>query len=166
MIDPSGAQVGIDYLHSLIHEGKLFRVSHMATNVATSTGYKYLINVPAGVELHYEAKYFAKFGGWIKATYDPAVTANGTEVVASNLKTNSPVKITSKFYAAPTATAKADAVPFYVGIPGGTGVAGTGSSGGNGERVELGLRPGNWLLEFTPYADSSDFIINVIAYEE
>lgn len=164
LLSESGAAVSDEWLHHLTHKGKLHRINKLWTSVAASTGIDFIIDVPAGIGLNWAATYFSKFGGLLTATYDPSVTAIGTEIPARNMRTSLKSNLKSKFYHTPTATAGTGEA-YYVGIPGGTGLAGTGTSGGNGERVELILRPGRWFVNIKPYADSADIILNAIVYE-
>lgn len=157
-------QVCEDWITHLTHVGALHRINKLWQNVASATGVDFIIDIPAKIGLHWSATYYSKFGGLLSATYDPSVTSIGTEIPSRNMRTILPSRLKTKFYHTPTAAAGTGEA-YYVGIPGGTGLAGTGTSGGNGERVELILKPGRWFVNIKPYADASDVILNAIVYE-
>jgi len=159
------AFVTIDWIHHLTHTGKMHRVAHEYTGVSASTGCNFMIDIPPGKTLHWNASYYSKFGGILEATYAPTVTDVGTEISPRNNRTALPSTIESKFYHTSTAIAGSGDV-YPIGIPGGTAVAGNGSSGGTEQRSELDLKPGRWLVIIKPYADSAIVIINATVYEE
>lgn len=160
----SGASVIDDWIHWLIHGGRLYRVSGLWSSVASATGVDLIIDVPAGVGLNFAATYYSKFGGIVSKSFNPAVTAIGTEIKPINLRTDKPMSLKTKFYHTPTATAGTEFLT-YDGIPGGTGVAGTGSSGGHDQRIEFIFKPGRWFINIKPYADSADIVFNAFVYE-
>jgi hypothetical protein len=166
MRDISGPTVSIDYIHYLVHMGKLHRVNSKLASVSVSTGCNFLIDIPRGIALHWSAEYFSKFGGLLEATRDPVVSAIGTEIKVSNCNTTMKPNLKSKFYHTATATANPNSSVFNIGIPGGTAVAGNGSSGSSSMRAELVLASGRWLIIIKPYADSADVILNALVYEE
>jgi hypothetical protein len=163
--DQFGDSVTIDWIHHLTHQGKMHRVAHIYTGVSASTGCNFVIDIPAGTTLHWNASYFSKFGGILEATYAPTITNIGTEIAPRNNRTKLATNIKTKFYHTATATAGVGDV-YPIGIPGGTAVAGNGASGGTEQRSELDLKPGQWLVIIKPFADSAVVIINATIYEE
>lgn len=165
MRDTSGPDVTIDWLHFLVHSGRLHRMNLKLTGVAISTGCNIIIDIPQGVELHWFANYYSKFGGILEASYNPLSVTLGTEVRASNCHTEKPGNLKTKFYHTNTATHN-PASPFSsIGIAGGTSLAGTGTSGAGQQSNELILKPGKWFVEIKPYADDSVVIFNADVYE-
>jgi hypothetical protein len=160
----NGSFVTVDWLHHLVHDGKLHRVNCKIEGVSSGTGCNFIISVPIGTELHWNATYWAKFGGVLDASYNPTSVTLGTEITPINCYTKLPNSLQSKFYHTNTATAG----PAFtsVGISGGTAVAGNGSSGGSNERAELILKAGLWYILIKPFADSAVIIMNAEVYEE
>jgi hypothetical protein len=144
----------------------LHRVNQKLSGVSASTGCNFIIDIPAGVELHWSASYFSKFGGLLEATKNPAISAIGTEIQSRNCRIAIPSRLKTKFYHTSTATANSSSYVYNVGIPGGNAVAGKGYAGTDGERAELILDSGRWLIIIKPYADSADVILNALVYEE
>lgn len=165
MIDKGGANVSIDWRHHQVHEGKLHYANHKFTGVTQSTGALVYVEIPHGVELHYSATYYSTTGGILDAYTSPVVSAIGTAVPAIPYDSTKTGTIKSKIYYTPTVTSNGNGPFRSIGIPGGTGLAGTGATGGIEQSVELVLKPGTYLLNLKPNADSSIVIIDAQLYE-
>ena len=165
MIDEYGANVSIDWRHHQVHEGKLHYANHKFTGVTESGGALVYVEVPQGVELHYNATYYSTTGGILDAYSEPVVSAIGTAVNITPYRANKPSTIKSKIYYTPTVTSNGNGPFRSIGVPGGTGRAGTGATGGIEQTVELVIGPGRYLLNLKPNADSSIVIIDAQLYE-
>jgi len=165
MRDSGGAEVSIDWVHHLVHEGRLHRINHKLSGISATTGCNFIIDIPKNVELHWGANYFSKFGGLLEATKNPTISAIGTEIQSQNCRAELPSRLKTKFYHTATATANTSSFVYNVGIPGGTAVAGNGAAGSDGDRAELILDSGRWIIIIKPYADSADIILNALVYE-
>lgn len=161
----TGASVGIDYIHYKTHNGKMYYWNYKFTSIAAATGAFVYVTIPAGVKLHYSAEYFSSSGGVLDAYYSPTVSANGTEIAAKNYDGTITKPTKAKAYVTPTVSANGTAFR-YIGIGGGTTVAGNSSTGHGEQRLELLVGPGTYLLNIKPLADTSTIIFDIAFYEE
>jgi len=89
-IDPiSGARIGIDTVHAMIHEGRLFVASVFNTSLAPNDALLLRVSVPADTYPHFRAE-VAGGGNTNFTIYESTGYFGGKEIIPVNRNRNSP----------------------------------------------------------------------------
>jgi len=162
-IDRYGTKTQIDYLHSLVHQGKLFLYSVYDSDVDVSSPKYYLFKVASGYGLHVRGELKSTKSGVVQLYYNPTITNNGTEVTLMNYNANSDNTLNSKGYHDPTVGS--DGTLAYTDIVGENQNRRLG--GTSNPNIEFIFKSGtDYLIKFTVDEDNAKVTLNMDIYEE
>lgn len=161
-IDLLNYLVFIDILHHKVHDGEVFIVSDIDTDVDTASPKYWHIKTPAGIKFHMRINLETDTGGLVEFFEDPTTTGDGTALVAYNADRNAAKTTTVEFYYDPTVSN--DGTRIQVARIG----AGRDKKLGGIARaqVEWILKKNEqYLVKITPDANDAEVTMNLEGYE-
>lgn len=143
---------GLDSVHANVHAGMFYFGGHYNNAVAAGANLDILIVTGANYELHFVPVVVSGGDAEFRLYEGVTVSANGTAIPPYNAKRSSSNTTDSNHYHTPTVTAVGTQLIPTNFIPGGSGVFGSGGSGGgpvrSGTEIDLKVST-NYLLRVT-----------------
>lgn len=166
--DQTGGAVVMDVVHHEVHEGEMWHGERTATDVANGAAVDLLLHVGGAYEAHTVFEVLASGQVTVSLWESPTVGANGTQMVAYNMRRSITETSHSQIYHTPTISATGS-VALVDGrlLPGGTSPQ-TRVGGGIRQGIEWILAPGQFYLLRVRNSSGSAVTINTVVewYEE
>lgn len=159
--DVSGADVGMDWIHHLIHHGKMFFANYRVAAAATAR----IVGIKVGAKaLHLAYELKAGAGTPISFKEGVTITVDGTPLVRRNRNRNHKDDSTlTTLFTGSTYTGGTDIAPDQAGFGSNPGLLTVGEVRST---EEIELKPNTqYAIEFTPSA-STDTVLKLSFYEE
>lgn len=161
------AEVQMDLVHNLVHDGMVFVVSDYDADVDNASPKYWYILTAAGYYPHLKIAVSVSASGVIELFEAGTETLDGTEITPVNLNRNSARTASTKFFYDPTTTGDGNLLNREY-IPGGdrlqTRVGAQART--ESEWVFKGSAATNYFLKFTPDADDTKIAIEIEFYEK
>jgi len=161
------AEVQVDLIHSLVHDGKVFVVSDYDGDVDNADPKYWYILTAVGYYPHIQIAVSVSAAGIIELFEAGTETADGTEITPVNMNRNSASTASTKFFYDPTVTADGTLIDREY-VPGGDRLqtrVGT-QARTEAEWVFKAAAATNYFLKFTPDADATKIAIEIEFYEK
>lgn len=153
----------IDYGHGKIHAGQSFLVNAYATNIQTATPKLYRITVPALTYPHLNIHAALSAAGLVELYAGPTLTGQGTPLTNHNRNFNSSRTSSVVIAVDPTQSALGTLKEFLRVT--GAGNPGQPVGGQSGDRAEVILAPGDYLVRVAADANGMGSWLSFSWYE-